>query len=84
MTNYGNHQVGMGVRSSPDLNGDSADRPAGEVTAENRAHLIDNDLESKAELDALVADYLAEAERLQTIPAAAIPFDIALADLATR
>jgi len=60
------------------------DRPAGRVTAENRAHLIDNDLESQAELDALVADYLAEAQRLQTIPAAAIPFDIALADLAAR
>jgi hypothetical protein len=60
------------------------DRPAGEVTAENRAHLVDNDLESKAELDALVADYLAEAQRLQMIPAAAIPFDIALAVLAAR
>jgi hypothetical protein len=60
------------------------DRPAGRVTAENRAHLIDNDLESQAELDALVADYLAEAQRLQTIPAAAIPFDIELAELATR
>jgi hypothetical protein len=60
------------------------DRPAGQVTAENRARLIDNDLNSKSELDALVADYLAEAQRLQTIPAAAIPFDIALADLAAR
>ena len=60
------------------------DRPAGKVTAENRAHLIDNDLGSKAELDALVADYLAQAQRLQTIPAAAIPFDIALAELAAR
>jgi hypothetical protein len=60
------------------------DRPSGKVTAENRAHLIDNDLGSKAELDALVADYLAEAQRLQTIPAAAMPFDIALAELAAR
>ncbi len=60
------------------------DRPAGRVTAENRAHLIDNDLDSKSELDALVADYLAEAQRLQTIPATAIPFDIAVAELAAR
>jgi hypothetical protein len=27
------------------------DRPSGQVTAENRAHLIDNDLGSKAELE---------------------------------
>jgi hypothetical protein len=43
--------------------------------------MIDTDLDSKCELDALVADYLAEAQRLQTIPAAAIPFGFALADL---
>ena len=60
------------------------DRPAGRVTPENRAHLIDNDLGSKAELDALMADYLAEAQRLQTIPATAIPFDIAVAEPAAR
>jgi hypothetical protein len=60
------------------------DRPAGTVTAESRAHLVDNDLDSRAELNALVADYLAEAQRLQMIPAAAIPFDIALAALAAR
>jgi hypothetical protein len=60
------------------------DRPAGRVSAENRAHLIDNDLESQAELDALVGDYLAEAQRLQTIPAAAVPFDSVLADLTAR
>jgi hypothetical protein len=60
------------------------DRPAGTVTAESRAHLVDNDLDSRAELNALVADYLAEAQRLQTIPAVAIPFDVALAELAVR
>jgi hypothetical protein len=53
------------------------DRPAGPVDEQHRAHLVENDLESKAELDALVADYLALAQQLQVVPAAAIPFDLA-------
>jgi hypothetical protein len=60
------------------------DRPAGPVDQQHRAHLVENDLESKAELDALITDYLARAQQLQVIPAAAIPFDLALAELATR
>ena len=55
------------------------DRPAGPVDEQHRAHLVENDLKSKAELDALVADYLARAQQLQVVPAAAIPFDLALA-----
>ena len=49
-----------------------------------RAHLVENDLESKAEVDALVVDYLASAEQLQAVPAAALPYEVALAQLAGR
>jgi hypothetical protein len=41
-------------------------------------------VDSKAELDAIVADYLHQAARLQVVPAAAIPFDRFLADLAAE
>jgi hypothetical protein len=57
------------------------DRPATKVTKTNRAHLIEAGVDSNAELDAIVADYLAEARRLQVVPATAIPFDRFLADL---
>jgi hypothetical protein len=60
------------------------DRPAARVDEQHRAHLVENDLESRAELDALVADYLARAQQLQVVPAAAIPFDLALAELADQ
>jgi hypothetical protein len=60
------------------------DRPAGVVDEQHRAHLVETDLETKGELDALVADYLQRSEQLQVVPAAAIPFDLALADLATQ
>jgi hypothetical protein len=60
------------------------DRPACPVDKEHRAHLVENDLESKAEVDALVADYLASAEQLQAVPAAALPYDVALGQLAGR
>jgi hypothetical protein len=60
------------------------DRPAGAVDEQHRAHLVENDLETKSELDALVADYLLRAEQLQVVPAAAIPFDLALGELSAR
>jgi hypothetical protein len=60
------------------------DRPAGPVDEQHRAHLVENDLESRAELDALVTDYLTRAERLQVVPVASTPFDLALAELAAR
>lgn len=60
------------------------DRPVAPVDEHHRAHLVENDLESKAELDALIADYLASAEQLQAVPAAAVPYDIALAQLAAQ
>jgi hypothetical protein len=60
------------------------DRPAGPVDEQHRAHLVENDLESNAELDALVNDYLVRAQQFQVVPAAAIPFDLALAGLGAR
>jgi hypothetical protein len=51
------------------------DRP---VVQGGRAYLIERGLESKTELDALVADYLAQAERLDMPPLAA---RVALEDL---
>jgi hypothetical protein len=41
------------------------DRP---VAPGGRAYLIDRGLETKSELDALIADYLATAQRLQAVP----------------
>ncbi len=41
------------------------DRPA---RSPGRAYLIERELETKSELDALIADYLATARRLQTVP----------------
>src|ERR1700722_9540581 len=60
------------------------DRPADKVTTTNRAYLVESAGDSKAELDAIVADYLHQAARLQVIPAAAIPFDRFLADPAAE
>jgi hypothetical protein len=60
------------------------DRPADKVTTTNRAYLVESAVESKAELDAILTDYLNEAARLQVVPAAAIPFDRFLADLAAE
>jgi hypothetical protein len=60
------------------------DRPAAKVTKTNRAYLVESAVESKAELDAIVADYLLCAEQLQIVPAVTVPFDLALAELAAR
>jgi hypothetical protein len=60
------------------------DRPAAKVTKTNRAYLVESAVDSKAELDAIVADHLHEAARLQVVPAAAMPFDRFLADLAAE
>ncbi len=60
------------------------DRPVAPVDEHHRAHLVETDVESKAELDALVADYLASAEQLQIVPAVAVSYDIALAELAAQ
>ena len=48
------------------------DRPA---APGGRAYLIDHGLEPKSELDALIADYRATAERLQAIPMSESPVD---------
>jgi hypothetical protein len=46
------------------------DRPA---ALGGRAYLIDRGLETKSELDALIADYLATAQRLQAVPMSESP-----------
>jgi hypothetical protein len=48
------------------------DRPA---APGGRAYLVDRGLETKSELDALIADYRATAERLQAIPMSESPVD---------
>ncbi len=48
------------------------DRPA---APGGRAYLIERGLETKSELDALIADYRATAERLQAIPMSESPVD---------
>lgn len=48
------------------------DRPA---APGGRAYLIDRGLETKAELDALIADYLTSAQRLNAIPMSESPVD---------
>jgi len=48
------------------------DKPAG---GRGRAYLVERELETKAELDALIADYLASAERLQAVPMGESPID---------
>jgi hypothetical protein len=48
------------------------DRPA---ASGERAYLIDRGLETTSELDALIADYRATAERLQAIPMSESPVD---------
>ena len=48
------------------------DRPA---TPGGRSYLIERGLETKSELDALIADYRASAERLQAVPMSESPVD---------
>ena len=48
------------------------DRP---VAPGGRAYLIERGLETKSELDALIADYRATAERLQAVPMSESPVD---------
>jgi hypothetical protein len=48
------------------------DRP---LAGGGRAYLIERELTTKAELDGLVADYLATAHRLNTIPMSESPVD---------
>ena len=51
------------------------DRPAGTATETDRAYLVERGLTKKDELDALIADYLAEADRLHAIPMSLSPFE---------
>ena len=49
------------------------DRPAGQG---GRAYLVERGLETKTELDALVADYLQQATKLDCPPLASCPLEI--------
>lgn len=49
------------------------DRPAGTPTPQARAYLVERGLESKTELDAVIADYLATAAELDDVPMAVNP-----------
>lgn len=49
------------------------DRPVGPTGTDARAYLVERGLETKGELDALVADYLATALRRHTVPMADAP-----------
>jgi hypothetical protein len=51
------------------------DRPAGTGTETDRAYLVERGLTKKDELDALIADYLDEADRLHAIPMSLSPFE---------
>ena len=51
------------------------DRPAGTASETERAYLVERGLTKKDELDALIADYLAQFDRLHTIPMSLSPFE---------
>jgi hypothetical protein len=48
------------------------DRPA---APGGRAYLVERGLQTKSELDALIADYLTSAQRLQAVPMTESPID---------
>ncbi len=51
------------------------DRPAGAAGPGTRAYLVESGLTLKDELDGLVADYLATAERLAVVPMSINPME---------
>ena len=51
------------------------DRPAGTATQTDRAYLVERGLTKKDELNALISDYLAVADRLDAIPMSHSPFE---------
>jgi hypothetical protein len=51
------------------------DRPAGAAKPGDRAYLVERGLELKDELDALIADYLATAEKLAAVPMSVSPIE---------
>lgn len=51
------------------------DRPEGLASASQRAYLVERELQTKPELDALIADYFAQAARLGSVPMAVCPLD---------
>jgi hypothetical protein len=55
------------------------DRPVGPG---GRSYLVERELQTKSELDALVADYLATAQRLQAVPMNEVPLEAYLESIA--
>ena len=51
------------------------DRPCGAATETDRAYIVERGLTGKAELDALIGDYLAEVDRLQAVPMSVVPVE---------
>ena len=51
------------------------DRPAGNASETARAYLVERGLTKKDELDALIAHYLGEADRLHAVPMSLSPFE---------
>jgi hypothetical protein len=51
------------------------DRPAASATPSSRAYLVERGLGRRNELDALITDYLAEANRLQEVPMSVTSLD---------
>lgn len=56
------------------------DRPA---APGGRAYLVERVLETKSELDALVADYVAEAQKLAAVPMSVAPLQTYLVAMAS-
>ena len=51
------------------------DRPEGAASASQRAYLVERDLQTKPELDAVIADYLSQAAKLGEPPMARCPLE---------
>ena len=51
------------------------DRPEGAASASQRAYLVERDLQTKPELDAVIADYLSHAAKLGEPPMARCPLE---------
>ena len=51
------------------------DRPEGLASASQRAYLVERDLQTKPELDAVIADYLSQAAKLGEPPMARCPLE---------
>lgn len=51
------------------------DRPADNASPDTRAYLVERGLELKGELDALIADYVAQSQKLAAVPMSVCPHE---------